>query len=77
MRYAVIIENAGANYSAYVPDLPGCVTVGETIEEVRTNIKEAMEFHLHGMIRDSDPIPEPSLCEWVEVPVGEPQHQHR
>ncbi|MBD3563461.1 type II toxin-antitoxin system HicB family antitoxin, partial [Planktothrix sp. FACHB-1355] len=49
MRYAVVIEKAEGNYSAYVPDLPGCVSVGDTIEEVKQNIQEAIEFHLEGM----------------------------
>ena len=58
MRYAVIIEWAETNYSAYVPDLPGCVSVGDTVEEVTDNIREAIEFHLEGMRADGDPIPE-------------------
>jgi len=50
MQYAVVIEHApGTNYSAYVPDLPGCVSTGETLEEVSRNIQEAVKFHLEGM----------------------------
>ena len=61
MQYAVVIEHApGTNYSAYVPDLPGCVSTGDTIEEVGRNIREAIEFHLEGMREDGDPIPEPT-----------------
>ena len=60
MTYTVIIENAGANYSAYVPDLPGCITTGATREETMRNMQEAIEFHLEGMREDGDPIPEPS-----------------
>jgi predicted RNase H-like HicB family nuclease len=61
MQYAVVIEHApGTNYSAYVPDLPGCVSTGDTIEEVGQNIQEAIEFHLRGMREDGDPIPEPT-----------------
>ncbi len=59
-RYLVVIENAGANYSAYSPDLPGCVTSGATPEEVRRNMSEAIEFHLEGLRQDGQPIPPPS-----------------
>jgi predicted RNase H-like HicB family nuclease len=70
MRYAIVIEKAGGNYSAYVPDLPGCVATGDTVEEVTREIREAIEFHLDGMRADGEPIPEPStLSEYVEVPV--------
>ncbi len=68
MRYAVVIEKGEQNYSAYVPDLPGCVSVGGTLEEVKAEIREAIEFHLDGMREDGDPIPEPSSrAEYVEV----------
>ena len=59
MRYAVIIEKGENSYGAYVPDLPGCVAVGDTVEEVKTLIKEAIEFHLEGMLEDGDEIPQP------------------
>ena len=55
MRYAVVIEKAAANYSAYVPDLPGCVATGETIEEVESEIREAIAFHLEGLREDGLP----------------------
>jgi len=68
MRYAVVIEKAGKNYSAYVPDLPGCVATGATLEEVESEIKEAIRFHLDGMRQDGAPIPKPSaLCQYVEA----------
>lgn len=68
MRYAVIIEKPKENYSAYVPDLPGCVSVGDTLEELKENIQEAIAFHLEGMQEDGLPIPEPSTeCDYVEV----------
>jgi len=68
MRYAVVIEQAGGNYSAYVPDLPGCVSTGDTVEEVEGNIREAIRFHLDGMREDGLEIPEPKvLCEYVEA----------
>ena len=60
MRYAVIIEEGQNSFGAYVPDLPGCVAVGETREEVLELIKEAIEFHLEGLREDAQPIPEPS-----------------
>jgi predicted RNase H-like HicB family nuclease len=70
MRYAVVIENAGSNYSAYVPDLPGCVATGATVEEAERCIREAIEFHLEGMRNDGAPIPPPSSrVEYVEVAV--------
>jgi predicted RNase H-like HicB family nuclease len=68
MRYAIVIEKGERNYSAYVPDLPGCVAVGDTLEEVKAEIREAIEFHLEGMREDGSPIPEPlSRAEYVEV----------
>lgn len=68
MRYAVVIEKGERNYSAYVPDLPGCVSVGETPEDVKAEIREAIEFHLEGMREDGLPVPAPSSrAEYVEV----------
>jgi predicted RNase H-like HicB family nuclease len=68
MKYAVIIEKAKNNLAAYVPDLPGCVAVGDSREEVLREIKEAIAFHLEGMREDGLPIPEPSsAAEYVEV----------
>ncbi|HEY7543665.1 MAG TPA: type II toxin-antitoxin system HicB family antitoxin [Blastocatellia bacterium] len=60
MRYAVVIEKAENNYAAYVPDLPGCVTTGKTIEETEHQIREAIEFHIRGLREDGLPVPEPS-----------------
>ena len=68
MRYAVVIEKGERNYSAYVPDLPGCVSVSDTLEEVTTEIRGAIEFHLEGMREDGLPVPKPSSrAEYVEV----------
>lgn len=68
MRYAVIIEGEPGNYSAYVPDLPGCVTVGDTIDEVRREIQEAIRFHIEGLHEDNLPIPEPTtIVDYVET----------
>ncbi len=69
MKYAVIIESGPRNYSAYVPDLPGCVATGHTIEETRQMIRNAIAFHLRGMTEDGDLIPEPTcIGDNVDVP---------
>lgn len=60
MQYAVIIEKGPTSYGAYVPDLPGCVAVAKTEEEVTTLIREAIEFHLEGMRENGEPIPQPT-----------------
>lgn len=68
MPYAIVIEKGEGNYSAYVPDLPGCVAVGDTVEETRHEIQEAIEFHLEGLRADGLPTPEPSSrVAYVEV----------
>ncbi len=68
MRYAIVIEKADRNYAAYVPDLPGCVATGQTVEEVEREIREAMKFHLDGMREDGLPVPEPAaICEYVDL----------
>jgi predicted RNase H-like HicB family nuclease len=68
MRYAVVIEKADGNYSAYVPDLPGCVATGATVAEVESEIREAIEFHLEGLREDGVVIPAPSSqVEYIEV----------
>ena len=58
-KFLIVIEKANGNYSAYSPDLPGCVATGETREEVERNMYQAMEMHLHGLAKDNQPIPEP------------------
>jgi predicted RNase H-like HicB family nuclease len=69
-RYAVVIEHADHNYSAYVPDLPGCVATGESVEEVEREIREAIAFHIEGLKEDGIEIPEPAtLAEYVETAV--------
>lgn len=68
MRYAIVIEKAENNYSAYVPDLPGCVATGKTVEEAESQIREAIEFHLEGLRQDGALIPLPaSRVEYVEI----------
>lgn len=69
MKYLAIIEKAENNYSAYVPDLPGCIAVGDTVEETEQMIKEAIEFHLEAMREDGLSIPQPTTeGNYVEVP---------
>lgn len=68
MRYAVVIEKGENSYGAYVPDLPGCVAVGETLEEVKQLIAEAVIFHLEGLKEDGLTVPKSvSICEYVDV----------
>jgi predicted RNase H-like HicB family nuclease len=67
MRYPVIIESGDLNFSAYVPDLPGCVSTGATIDEAERNIREAIELHLAGLREDGLPIPSPSHVTFAEV----------
>lgn len=69
MRYLVVIERTPNNYGAYVPDLPGCISVGDSLEEVTANIREALELHLEGMLEDGDPIPPPTSTA-IEVEVA-------
>ena len=68
MHYAIVIERADHNYSAYVPDLPGCVATGCTLEETEREIREAIEFHLEGLREDGLPVPTPtSQVDYIEI----------
>jgi len=68
MRYAVVIEKAPTNYSAYVPDLPGCIATGLTIEATENEIREAIRFHIEGLRADGLPVPAPtSIAEYVDA----------
>lgn len=68
MRYAIVIEKTENNYGAWAPDLPGCVAVGDTVEEVEQLMREAIELHIAGMREDGDPIPPPSVkVNYVDV----------
>ncbi len=68
MKYAVVIEKAPTNFSAYVPDLPGCVATGATLEDVEKEIRQAIEFHIEDMRSDGEVVPEPSSSvEYIEV----------
>ena len=67
MQYAMIIEKGKDNYSAYFPDLPGCIATGKTLDELKSRMREALELHLKGMREDGLPIPEPSLVDYIEA----------
>ena len=68
MRYAVVIEKAGDNFSAYVPDLPGCIATGATVPEVESEIRDAIRFHIEGLLADGLEVPKAvSLAEYVEA----------
>ena len=68
MRYAVVVEKAGSNYSAYAPDLPGCIATGNTVEEAEQEIREAIKFHIEGLREDGLPVPAPaSVVEYLEI----------
>ena len=68
LRYAVVFEKSEDGYGAFVPDLPGCVSVGDTLEDAQANIREAIEGHLSVMREFGDPIPQPTtLTQYIEV----------
>jgi predicted RNase H-like HicB family nuclease len=68
MRYGIVIEKADGNYSAYVPDLPGCIATGSSPSEVEREIREAIRFHIEGMREDGIDVPEPtSIVDYVEA----------
>lgn len=68
MRYAMVIEKANGNYSAYVPDLPGCVATGDSVEAVEREIREAVRFHIEGLKEDGLPVPTPtSIADYVDA----------
>ena len=70
-RYVVILEKGPTSWGAHVPDLPGCIAMGESRSEVLVLIQEAIEFHLEGLREDGDPIPEPSSeAALVEIPAA-------
>ena len=67
-KYLVIYEKAKENYSAYSPDIPGCIATGKTRKETEKNIKEAINLHIDGLKEDGQPLPEPSsFTEYVEI----------
>jgi predicted RNase H-like HicB family nuclease len=71
MKYAVVFERSSTGYAAYVPDLPGCVTTGQTLDETEQHIREAIAFHIESLRDHGEPVPEPtSKAEYVEVAAG-------
>jgi len=67
-RFLIIIEKANDNYSAYSPDLPGCVATGRTLPEIKRTMQEAIELHIQGLVEDNLPVPEPrAWAEYVAV----------
>lgn len=69
-RFLIIIEKTGENYSAYAPDLPGCIAVGDTLAEVEQNMAAAMRMHMEGMMEDNEPVPVPqSTACYIEISV--------
>lgn len=69
-RFLVVIEKANGNYSAYAPDLPGCISTGATVEEVEQNIHDALQMHIQGLLEDNLPIPQSdSRAEYMAVQV--------
>ncbi len=69
MKFPIVIEPTGTGYSAYVIDMDGCIATGATLEEIRENIQGAVQMHVEGMREDGDPIPEPSIVEYVDIRV--------
>jgi predicted RNase H-like HicB family nuclease len=68
MKYLVVIEKAERNYAAYIPDLPGCIATGATLDELHENIRSAVAMHLEGLREDGLPVPEPQTqAEFVEA----------
>jgi predicted RNase H-like HicB family nuclease len=68
MRYAIVIEKAGDNFSAYVPDLPGCIATADTVPNLEREIREAIRFHIDGLKEDGTPVPAPSaIAEYVDA----------
>lgn len=68
-RYAIVVEKARSNYAAYVPDLPGCVATGPTVEETERLLRQAIATHVEGLREDGIPIPEPSsVVDYLEIP---------
>jgi predicted RNase H-like HicB family nuclease len=68
MRYAIVIEKANGNYSAYVPDLPGCIATGDSVASIEAEIRDAIRFHIDGLKEDGLPVPEAtSIADYVEA----------
>jgi predicted RNase H-like HicB family nuclease len=69
-RFLIIIEKGDSNYSAYAPDLPGCIATGKALEEVKANMTQAIKMHVEGMLEDRESIPVPqTMAEYLDIPV--------
>lgn len=69
-RFLIIIEKGDANYSAYAPDLPGCIATGQTLEEIEENMRQAIRMHLEGILEDREPLPVPqTTAEYLDIPI--------
>lgn len=78
MQYAIVIEKAKRNYSAYCPDVPGCIATGPTVATTVRLMREALELHLKGLAEDGEPIPDPeSIVDYVDVALPEPARRNR
>ena len=76
-RFLVVIEKADGNYSAYAPDLPGCVATGKTVEEAERNMHQAIEMHIQGLLEDNLPVPESeAVSEYMAVTVSQDLSEH-
>jgi predicted RNase H-like HicB family nuclease len=72
-RFLIILEQGEHNYSAYAPDLPGCIATGDTLEEVKRNMSQAIRMHIQGMIEDHESLPIPqTVAEYVDVATPDP-----
>lgn len=78
MRYAVVIEKAARNFSAYLPDVPGCIATGKTVAQTLNNLREALEMHFEDMQNSGEAIPDPeTLCDYIEVDVARTHVERR
>ena len=69
-RFLIIIEQGSRNYSAYVPDLPGCIATGKTLDEVKANMRGAIKMHIEGMVEDQEPIPtSQTMADYLDISI--------
>ncbi len=69
-RFLIIIEQSSRNYSAYAPDLPGCIATGKTLDEVKSNMREAIKMHIEGMVEDQEPIPtSQTMVDYLDISI--------
>ena len=69
-RFLIIIEQGSRNYSAYAPDLPGCIATGKTLDEVKANMRGAIKMHIEGMVEDQEPIPtSQTMADYLDISI--------